>query len=105
MKNAIRTLTVGSLIALGGGAFLGLGANDSRAQSACFTQCMSNNWGEGKCKSYCYGDEPQVYGYSPPSSSAPGRVVRQPRRVITCGEFHYWDGTSCVDARGRSGED
>jgi hypothetical protein len=59
--------------------------------------------------SYSYDD----YDYAPPPPRArvygytstydydpqPGVVVRVPGRRGGCGEFFYWDGNRCVDAR------
>ena len=37
---------------------------------------------------------------TPPIATADDDVVLiAPRRPRSCGEFHYWDGTACVDAR------
>lgn len=42
-----------------------------------------------------YPDEP-YYEYTEPEDR-PDMVV--PLRPTSCGEFHYWDGKRCVDAR------
>jgi hypothetical protein len=51
-----------------------------------------------------YGGEPYYYEYTDPTppayrygSDAPTVVV--PVRPLNCGEFRYWDGERCVDAR------
>jgi hypothetical protein len=44
---------------------------------------------------------PRGYGYtsSYEYDSRPDVVVRTPGRRGGCGEYFYWDGTACVDAR------
>jgi hypothetical protein len=115
MKNILGTMTVASLIAVGGGALLGSSVNEANAQSACFTQCMSNaGWGEQKCSAYCYGDQtepqPVVQSQSPPQTKSQvfGYVRRADDRKVRrggCGAFHYWNGRSCIDARVESPKD
>jgi hypothetical protein len=111
MKDILGTMTVASLIAVGGGALLGSSVNEANAQSACFTQCMSNaGWGEQKCSAYCYGDqtEPQVQSQSQTKSKVFGYVRRADDRNVRragCGAFHYWNGRSCIDARVESSKD
>ena len=39
---------------------------------------------------------PRVYGYS---REAVGPDVVVPLRPSNCGEFHYWNGVRCADAR------
>lgn len=46
-------------------------------------------------RSYSYGPQPRTYSYRP----APTEETRAPGRAGSCGEFHYWNGQSCVDAR------
>ena len=54
---------------------------------------------------YDYGPpvyrSPGVYGYTSTYeySTRPDVVVRVPGRRGGCGEYFYWDGTRCVDAR------
>lgn len=65
MKSILGKLTVGSLIALGGTAFLGWSKNDARAQSPCISQCLTSGSSEGTCRNYCLGNRAtRVYGYS-----------------------------------------
>jgi hypothetical protein len=114
-------MTAASVIALSGGVLLGSSVNEASAQSACYTQCMSSaGWGEEKCKAYCYGDQtepqpqtqpqPQAQPQSKSKSTAQvfGYVRRADGRDVRragCGEFHYWNGRSCVDARVESPND
>jgi hypothetical protein len=44
---------------------------------------------------------PRVYGYTNTYEydRRPDVVVRAPGRRGGCGEFFYWDGSTCVDAR------
>jgi hypothetical protein len=48
-----------------------------------------------------YRSRPRVYGYSSGyDDDSRGTVIeRVPGRRGGCGEFFYWDGTACVDAR------
>jgi hypothetical protein len=48
-----------------------------------------------------YRTRRDVYGYSSgyEYERRPGVVVRGPIRRGGCGQFFYWDGTQCVDAR------
>lgn len=48
-----------------------------------------------------YRSRPRVYGYSSSydDDSQPTVVERVPSPRGGCGEFFYWDGTACVDAR------
>jgi hypothetical protein len=53
---------------------------------------------------YDYAPPPpraRVYGYSSTydDDPRPDVVVRVPARRGGCGEFYYWDGNRCVDAR------
>jgi hypothetical protein len=52
---------------------------------------------------YDYAPAPRsrVYGYTSTYDydSRPGVIVRVPGRRGGCGEFFYWDGNRCVDAR------
>jgi hypothetical protein len=53
---------------------------------------------------YDYAPPPprtRVYGYTSTYDydSRPDIVVRAPGRRGGCGEFFYWNGTHCVDAR------
>jgi hypothetical protein len=41
---------------------------------------------------------PQV-AVQAPIADAPVVVVLPPPRPASCGEFHYWNGEACVDAR------
>jgi len=41
-----------------------------------------------------YGDWPSGSGYYEPQD-----YVWRPSRPTSCGEYHYWDGQCCVDAR------
>jgi hypothetical protein len=44
------------------------------------------------------GAGPVIVGEAPVAPVAPGAPV-VPLRPTTCGEYHYWNGVACVDAR------
>lgn len=44
------------------------------------------------------GAAPVIVGEGPVAPVAPGVPV-VPLRPTTCGEYHYWNGVACVDAR------
>jgi hypothetical protein len=47
-----------------------------------------------------YADDPSYYEeYAPPESPAYGFQSDLPVRPANCGEFRYWNGYRCVDAR------
>jgi hypothetical protein len=108
-------MTAASVIALSGGVLIGSSVNEASAQSACYTQCVSSaGWGEEKCKAYCYGDEtepqPQAQSQSQPQPKSQvfgyvGRADGRNVRRAGCGEFRYWNGKSCIDARVESPND
>jgi len=50
MRN-VRTLTLGSLVAVGG--FLGGSISVAWGQSACIIQCRDKGWAQGQCSIYC----------------------------------------------------
>jgi hypothetical protein len=67
---------------------------------------------DGPYRSYSYYDRPRVYGWysgaterpvAPPARVAGPRVYgwysAASPRVADCGEYHYWDGERCLDAR------
>lgn len=99
MRN-VRTLTLGSLVALGG--FLGGSINVAWGQSSCIRDCRDKGWAQGQCSTYCasrYGEpdysrrssgrsNPRVYGYIG-GGSAGG----------SCGQYKYLKGGRCADAR------
>jgi hypothetical protein len=115
MKKFLGAITVASFTAVGVGALLVSSVSEANAQSACFTQCMTNaGWGEQKCSAYCYGDQtepqPKVQSQPPsqPKSQVFGYVGRADGRNVRragCREFHYWNGRSCIDARVESPKD
>ncbi len=98
MRN-IRTLTLGSLVAVGG--FLGGSINVAWGQSACIMQCRDKGWAQGQCSTYCasrYGapdynrrssapSGPGVYGYF--GGGVGGN----------CGQYKYIKDGGCADAR------
>ncbi|ODA68797.1 hypothetical protein A7A08_00631 [Methyloligella halotolerans] len=44
------------------------------------------------------GTAPVIVGTGPAVAVPPGAAV-VPVRPTTCGEYHYWNGIACVDAR------
>jgi hypothetical protein len=50
---------------------------------------------------YDYAPPPRAYGYTSTYEygARPDVVVRVPARRSGCGEYFYWNGTQCVDAR------
>jgi hypothetical protein len=46
-----------------------------------------------------YGYGPRVYADEETVVDTPEVVVRTPRRSGGCGEFFYWNGVRCIDAR------
>jgi hypothetical protein len=36
---------------------------------------------------------------APVATENPPIIAIQPARPVSCGEFHYWNGSACVDAR------
>jgi hypothetical protein len=102
MRSVLGSLTVAGLVALGGSAHLVSNASHANAQSACMTQCKDNGWSESSCSSYCLGNPgnpARVYGYYRRYGYGPDARTRSAERFGGCGEFHYWNGLSCVDAR------
>jgi hypothetical protein len=99
MKNILGTSAAGSLIALGAIASLTWSTDTSSAQSACMSQCRDSGWSEGKCTSYCLGNQPRVYGYYRRYGYGPDAAARSAERFGGCGEYYYWNGVSCADAR------
>jgi hypothetical protein len=92
-----------SLIAIGMMAFTALGAGTASAQS------VGIYVGPGPDYAYedSYGYRPPVYGYGPRVYGYSRRYVSanpQPRRLRPaghCGEYRFWDGDACVDARNK----
>jgi hypothetical protein len=90
-----------SLIAIGAISFIALGASSASAQSIGIYVGPSPN--------YAYEDS---YDYGPPAYAYGPRVYGQryveresaPRRLRPaghCGEYRFWDGDACVDARNK----
>jgi hypothetical protein len=48
-------------------------------------------------RTYDYG--PRTYGYTAVPAPEPNVVLRTPAPRNGCGEFFYWNGSRCVDAR------
>lgn len=61
----------------------------------------------GYWRRYCrtYGCPPPVVVADPPAVDAPppaaeaAPVLLPPPRPASCGEYHYWNGETCLDAR------
>lgn len=49
-------------------------------------------------RTYSYAPQARAYSYRPAQSPAPS-VETRTRRNGSCGEFHYWNGQTCLDAR------
>ena len=91
-----------SLIAIGALAFTTFGAGSASAQS--FGIYI------GPSSDYAYEDSydgPPVYGYAPRAYGYDRQYVerestrRRLRPAGHCGEYRFWDGDACVDARNR----
>jgi hypothetical protein len=97
---------------IGGGLLAGIAAHSATAtpfpRIAVDVSAASTLEPVGYWKRYCrYNDctgdanvdvdvdvaPPAVVTLNPPV------VVIQPARPVSCGEFRYWDGSACVDAR------
>jgi hypothetical protein len=50
-------------------------------------------------RTYYYGPPAYYYGPPPAYRYAPPVTVQTVRPSRGCGEFHYWTGTRCADAR------
>lgn len=51
---------------------------------------------------YGYAPPPRAYGYAPPPApyvDAPAYELLPPPPPANCGEYHYWNGEYCADAR------
>ena len=51
---------------------------------------------------YSYAAPPRAYGYAPPPApnvDVPAYELLPPPPPANCGEYHYWNGEYCADAR------
>ena len=121
---SISFRTCGSIL-VGCFALIELSAGSAQAQgaSACVQTCRTGGWSLSQCTRYCqttvaadanpaargpaarppraygYYNAPQAYGYAPQAYGYAPQVYGYYRGQGGCGQYRYFRGGQCVDAR------